>query len=75
MQRVIYVDWQDAKRLIWGEPQSRNQMKHLGIEVPVWNQLKPRGCVRLNIFLRGNEGGQDAELALVKEKDDPLGPL
>jgi hypothetical protein len=42
-------------------PQSRNQMKHLGIEVPVRNQLKPRGCVRLNIFLRGNEGAGEGE--------------
>jgi hypothetical protein len=40
-------------------------MKNMGVEVPVWDQLEPRGCVRLNILLRGNEG----------KKDDPLGPL
>jgi hypothetical protein len=46
----------------------------MGIKVPVRDQLEPRGCVRLNVLFRGNEGGQDAELTLVK-KDDPLGPL
>jgi hypothetical protein len=36
---------------------------------------EPRGCVRLNVLLRGNEGRQDTELTLVKKKEDPLGPL
>jgi hypothetical protein len=56
-------------------PQGRNLMKNMGIKVPVRDQLEPRGCVRLYVFLRGNEGGQDAELTLVEKKNDPLGPL
>jgi hypothetical protein len=40
--------------------------------VPIWHQLKPQCCIRLEVLLRWNEGGHDAELTLMEEKKDPL---
>ena len=44
-------------------------------EVPIWEGLEPRCRFCLKVLLRRDKRGQDAEMALVGEKENLLGPL
>jgi hypothetical protein len=56
-------------------PESRYLVKNPGGEVPVRDRLEPRGCVCLDVLLRGDVGRQQTQLTLVGEMEDPLGSL